>query len=186
MILPPLLFPPICWFQLKQSISVNGSYVKQSLMNRFWLKAPGQPMLMVVPVVHIGRTRTLSETEIAYTDNWPIRMERSIESCYRKSAYFEHYFPEVQAILHQRFEKLIDLNLATTALISKGFGLSIANGLVTEPFDFPESIFPSKPFIQDTSELPRFQLFGAFIPGLSGLDALFNYGPETRQWISEK
>lgn len=183
MILPPLLFPPIRWFQLQQSISLNGSYVKQSLMNRFWLKAPGQPMLMIVPVVHIGRTRTLSETEIAYKDNWPIRMERSIESCYRKSAFFEHYFPEVQAILNQRFEKLTDLSLASTTLLSKGFGLGLLNVSGVEPFDFPENIFPPRPFPQDLSELPRFQLFGEFVPGLSGLDALFNYGPETRQWI---
>lgn len=152
-------------------------------MNRFWLKAPGQAMLMIVPVAHIGRTRTFSETEIVYTDNWPVRMERSIESCYRKSAYFEHYFPEVQNVLNQRFSNISEMNLASIALLSRGFGLNQPVERTLDTFEFPETIFPSRPSGPDPLEPPRYQLFGDFVPGLSGLDVLFNYGPEASLWV---
>jgi len=184
--LPPLLFPPLSWFQSMETISLEGNLVKQSLMNRFWIKAPSQPMLLIVPVAHIGRTRKFSETTIVYQDSWPVRMERSIESCYRKSAYFEHYFPEIQQLLRHPFEKIQELNIASISLVAKGMGLSTKWNYSTEPFEFSEKMFPSRPNQEDENEPGRFQLFEPFVSGLSSLDALFHYGPDARQFVIRK
>ncbi len=184
--LPPLLFPPLAWFQSMGTISLEGNLVKQSLMNRFWIKAPSQPMLLIVPVAHIGRTRKFTETTIVYQDSWPVRMERSIESCYRKAAYFEHYFPEIQTLLQTPFEKLQELNLASLSLLAKGMGLSTKWNYSTEPFEFSENIFPPRPNQEVEKEPARYQLFGSFVSGLSSLDALFHYGPDARQCFIQK
>jgi hypothetical protein len=180
---PPLLFPPLSWFQSVETISLEGNLVKQSLMNRFWIKAPGQPMVLIVPVAHIGRTRKFSETTIVYQDSWPVRMERSIESCYRKAAYFEHYFPEIQKLLQTPYDKLQEMNLASLFLLAKGMGFPSQFNYSSDPFVFPENVFPSRPNAVSEHESPRYQLFGPFVPGLSSLDALFHYGPDTKQYL---
>jgi hypothetical protein len=175
MLLPPLFFPPILWFEKVKHLSVNGALVKQSLMNRCWIKSPGQPLALIVPVEHIGRPRSFEETRVVYRENWPIRMERSIETYYRKSAYFEHYFPEIQKLLNNRYELLSDLNMATVRLLYQAIHRPFPE-IRQEPFQFFETDFPPKPSAFVSVENERFQLYGNFVSGLSSLDILFHYG----------
>jgi hypothetical protein len=175
MILPPLFFPPINWFLKAEQISLNGPLVKQSLMNRCWIKTPGQALALIVPVEHIGRPRSFQETRPVYRENWQIRMERTLETFYRKSAFFEHYFPEIQKIIHTRFDTLSELNMASVSFVFQALGAPLPP--ITESvFVFPETDFPPDPTRFSGFEKERFQLYGPFIPGLSVLDVLFHDG----------
>lgn len=148
-------------------------------MNRCWIKSPQGAMPLILPVAHTGSPRTLEEVKLVYQENWPLRMERSLSACYRKSAYFEYYFPDIQALLHRRHEGLWAFCLEGIEIMARASG-KIPPPLRTDalPFEFSEKTFPPRPDLQEDSEKSHFQLFGPFIPGLSGLDALFHYGPD--------
>jgi len=169
-------------------ISLQGRYVKQSLMNRCWIKTASGIQALVIPMVHTGNPREFKEAGISYQENWPQRFSRTLMAAYKKSAYYDYYFPEFSELFNSRPDTLSELNLSCTSILWKVMGKNnypeINN---SEKFTFSEIDYPPRPHTETipACESDRFQLFGDFIPGLSALDVLFHYGPSASEYLSD-
>lgn len=152
-------------------------------MSRCWIKTPGNPLALILPVAHTGEKRKLDAARIVSQENWQIRYLRSIESNYRKSAYFEQYFPEVEQIVLADTSLLSEINQLSCRFLWEKFRLGKFPEICAENFIFPEDLLPSDPLKHPDAEQdiePWYQLYGDFVPGLSSLDILFHEGPEAQ------
>jgi hypothetical protein len=181
-ILPPLFCPPVQWFaQLCKSdilISETGTLQKQSLLNRCWIKTAQGPFSLTLPLIHTGAARRYEEARISYHENWPVRMLRTFTTNYRKSAYFEYYYPDLEAILLAKPEYLHSLNHELMVWMCRVFQLTPVFQEPAIDFRLDEIMYPPTLSSIALSEVPYFQLYGDFIQGLSALDLLFHYGPD--------
>lgn len=68
--------------------------------------------LLMVPIKHDGK-KSIDRTEVQYRDDWVGEHLKTLEIFYRKSPNFKTIFPEIQAIITQKFKTLGQLNSAT-------------------------------------------------------------------------
>jgi hypothetical protein len=113
-----------------------------------------------------------------------------LESAYKASPYFYHYYDYLRPIYEGHFERLVDLNDAALQAVLKM--LKVKKEIVhTTDYvreaenDFREAFSPKKPF--DVNLFPTYyQVFSEkfpFAPDLSILDLIFNEGPEAMAYL---
>ena len=140
---------------------------------------------LTVPVVKVNGNHTLTkDIEISYKESWQQVHLRCLESAYRKSAYFDYYFPYFEKIYKQKFSTLIELNDYCLKVILKLIKVKKEYSY-TEDFekiignnDYRVSL--SKDETNKKEMKPYYQVFAdrhGFISNLSIVDLLFNEGP---------
>ena len=169
------------------------NYQKQSYRNRCRFYAADGVQALTYPIIHEGGTHKLpiSEIKIDWSTPWLQQHERAIVSAYRTSAYFEYYQDELFAILENRPERLLDLNMDLLRFFIEKTGLSVDLRLTSEysrdvdMTDLREAIHPKRPntILRNLAlEKPYFQVFSrkhGFQSDLSIMDLLFNEGPDS-------
>ncbi len=197
-VVPISPIPPIAFFKLgltHGNLVVDGKehYVKQTIRNRYHiLTANGIIGLTMNVKSQNGERLSTENIGIDHGKPWVRTHLRAIESAYRSSPYFEHYFPEVSAILESQSETLGSLFESSfpkwQKLLKTSFDWSFSERYIEEsakydlriraksPLDFPNSLH-SKPYIQVFSD--RFD----FASNLSIIDLLFNLGPEANSYL---
>ncbi len=79
--------------------------------NRNYIKSSEGTVLLTVPAYNkFGQN--FSEVKIVNSENWSKKHRTSIKLNYQKTPYFDKYWPHIEAILSEKWEKLIDLNIA--------------------------------------------------------------------------
>ena len=143
------------------------------------------------------KRKPVKDVKIANEENWQVIHWRTLESSYRRSAFFEYFEDEFYPIYHdKKFEYLVDLNITLQELICNLLGISsnytksreyitVDEGMI----DGRELIHPKRNYEDDSSFTPvkYFQVFDdkhGFIPNLSILDLLFNQGPQSLTYIN--
>ena len=72
--------------------------------DRLWLS---------VPLRGVTRGRTPgTEATVSREEPWPQAHRRAIDTCYRAAPYFEHYFPQVRALLEGEHDSLAAYGIA--------------------------------------------------------------------------
>ncbi len=179
------------------------NYQKQSYRNRCRFYAADGVQALSFPIIHEGGTHKLpiSEVRVDYSTPWLQQHKRAIVSAYRTSAYFEYYQDELFAVMDERPERLIDLNMALLRFFIEKTGLAVdlrmtseyspegiaagGDGSVAVCDDLREVIHPKRPngILADLGlEKPYFQVFSrkyGFKSDLSIMDLLFNEGPDS-------
>lgn len=202
-ILSTAYFPPIQFFsKLKHNGTIllekHETYPKQTYRNRCEIYSANGRMALTIPIVKPKGNRTpIDEVLIDHSDPWATKHWRAIESAYRRSAYFELLEYEFAPFYQKEWPSLWDFNQATIDKAIEIFGLKIEI-IETDSFvkiypsnvsDFRNSISPKLNFAKSDLDLnpkPYFQVFSekfGFIPNLSILDLIFNYGPEGREYF---
>ncbi|MCQ2184810.1 MAG: WbqC family protein [Bacteroidales bacterium] len=174
------------------------NFQKQSWRNRCRILSASGPEDLLVPIIHRDGTHDgipITEIEIDYSTNWPLRHERAIVSAYRSAAYFDYYADSFLEILRSRPATLWELDIRYTGWLLEKFSIRKGPVPLTEDFTAPGTtteeescygrdlrylIHPKKPELTQAREY--FQVFGSrfgFTPGLSSIDLLFNEGPES-------
>lgn len=191
--------PPVQYFrELKgqSAVLIDGHehFVKQTLRNRTHILSPNGIQSLIIPVVHAKRTNTaLNEIRIANQVNWQQQHWRSLESAYRRSAFFEFYADDLEPFYSCKFELLFEFNLKLLKWMMEQFQLTcdlkFADNFIKHP---NETIVDLRPFCDagnpesDTYTTPYPQVFsykGGFTPGLSAFDLIFNMGPACRSYL---
>ena len=213
MLLTTAYFPPAAWFALTARdftlspdrvlpsavyLEASENYQKQSYRNRCYILAADGPQMLQVPVVH-GADPAITAVRVDYSTPWVVRTERALDTAYETSAWYEYYRDGLFALLEREPRTLWELNLSLIEWVLERTGvactLSPTAGFAapgTVPDDYRSRIHPKRP---DTvlAELgldkPYYQVFrdrlGAFTPGLSILDLLFNEGPDSILWLKK-
>ena len=167
------------------TIELFETYQKQSCRTRTDVMTANGIQTLTVPVVKINGNHTLTkDIEISYKEPWQQVHPRCLESAYRKSAYFDYYFPYFEKIYKQKFNTLIELNDYCLKVILKLIKVK-KDYFYTEDFekiidnnDYRISL--SKNEANKIEMKPYYQVFAdrhGFISNLSIVDLLFNEGP---------
>ena len=166
-------------------IEIWETYHKQTYRNRCRVMTANGVESLSVPVVKVNGNHTMTkDVAISYKEPWQQIHRRCLESAYKASPYFDHYYPYLEPLFSQQFERLIELNDAALKAILKM--LKVKKDIFhTEDYahevenDLREAFSPKDPI--DHSAFPAYyQVFSTkfpFAPDLSILDLIFNEGP---------
>ena len=173
-------------------IEIFETYHKQTYRNRCRVMTANGVQSLSVPVVKVNGNHTMTkDMTVSYVEPWQQIHRRCLESAYKAAPYFDHYFPYLEPIFEERFERLIDLNDAALQAVLKMLKtkkeiVHTTDYLKTVDNDLRE-VFNPKAKV-DPSLFPEYyQVFSAkfpFAPDLSVLDLIFNEGPEAAAVIA--
>lgn len=172
-------------------IEICETYHKQTYRNRCRVMTANGVESISVPVIKVNGNHTMTkDIAISPIEPWQHIHSRCLESAYKASPYFDHYYDYLSPIFEDRFERLVDLNDAALKAVLKM--LKVKKEIVyTSDYiresenDLREAFSPKKPF--DTSLFPTYyQVFSEkcpFAADLSILDLVFNLGPEAMDYL---
>ena len=128
---------------------------------------------------------------ISPIEPWQHIHSRCLESAYKASPYFDHYYDHLRPIFEGHFERLIDLNDAALQAVLKMLKVDKeivhTTDYVREVENDLREAFSPKKTTEDTSFPEYYQVFGTkfpFVPDLSVLDLVFNEGPEAMNYFT--
>ncbi|MBO5848435.1 MAG: WbqC family protein [Bacteroidales bacterium] len=191
-IFPTAYLPSIEYISLfskteNASIEIFETYQKQSCRTRCNVMTANGAQTLTVPVIKTNGNHTLTkDIEISYKESWQQVHLRCLESAYRKSAYFDYYFPYLEKIYKQKFNTLIELNeysmKAILKLLKIKKEISYTNDFekITDEKDYRIAL--SKNEVNKEGMPEYYQVFSdrhGFISNLSIVDLLFNEGPNS-------
>jgi hypothetical protein len=198
-IFPIFYIPPVSYFSgIKQfnykfQLEVQEHFPKQTYRNRASIYSPNGTLDLMVPVIKGSKVHTkVKDVKISDEFKWQRLHWKSLESCYRNSAYFEYYEDEFYKFYTNKYNFLYDLNIELFQWVLKqlklNFNLQFTEEYVKfydEGFDFrSEFKVNSKQLGSDAK--PYFQVFDdreGFKPNLSIVDLLFNQGPQAKSYF---
>ena len=168
-------------------------YQKRSYRNRSLISSPNGALNLSVPLLK-GKNNALpmDEVSIAYHDNWEKKICRAIQSSYGKTAFFQHYFDELEDIFKSQPSTLLDLNTRILKWLLEGYQIDCdlkytksyqeAELLDPQITDFRNLIQANKQS-EDLNfhELPYPQVFEGkigFLKQVSAIELLFTQGPQ--------
>ena len=168
------------------SIELFETYQKQSCRTRTNVMTANGVQTLTIPVIKTNGNHTLTkDIEISYKESWQQVHLRCLESAYRKSAYFDYYFPYFEKIYKQKFNTLVELNdfclktILKIMKVKKDYSFTTDFEKITDEKDYRISLSKGTNKIEIK---PYYQVFAdrhGFIPNLSIVDLLFNEGPNS-------
>ena len=100
-------------------------YTRKDWRNRNKIRTKEGWIFLSVPVFTKNkRFQLINEAQIDNEETWKKKHLHSLEINYRKTAYFEEYFPELREIYGKDWNYLADLDIEITAWLSKKFGIA--------------------------------------------------------------
>lgn len=197
-VIKPLLIeahymPSIAWMKTitgheQVVLDTASNFVKASYRNRAHVLGANGQLTLSVPLAS-GRSQrsTMGDIVISYDENWQKNHWMTIVSCYRRSAYFEFFEDSFALFYEQRFNTLMELNMAAVTLICKLLKIPVQFTFTenyipegtTDYLDLRNQIMPRNLAPLNLTFKPYMQVFSDRFPfheNLSILDALFNQG----------
>jgi hypothetical protein len=172
------------------------NFIKQTYRSRCDIYSPNGLLTLSIPLEKRNKRQLVKDIKISYEYNWQTLHWRSLESCYRRSPFFEYFEDDFRNYFeNKKFEFLIDLNEAlqeeVLALLKLKANYSFSTeykSSYTDADDFRNIISPKKSLELDPNftTKPYNQVFEqrhGFIPNLSILDLLFNEGSRAMNYI---
>ncbi|TYR33362.1 WbqC family protein [Sphingobacterium phlebotomi] len=198
LLLPAFYLPPVSYFHIIQQseepllMERFEYYPKQTYRTRAKIATANGVLDLIVPILH-GRKEhvPIKDTRINYDFSWQRLHWLSIQSAYRRSAYFEYYEDDFARFYEQKYDFLFDFNIEQLQLLLKCIKIKRPIAFTEtytpriEPLDYRETIHPKKNSLLEYPK-PYYQVFEekhGFLPDLSVVDLLFNQGPQSRNYL---
>ena len=204
-ILATTYFGPVQWYQKLNRfdgvlMEQHEHFLKQTYRNRCVIATTQGVQALTVPVeAPVGEGVSLSKTEIkdvriSNHGKWRTEHWNALQSAYGESPFFEFYEDDIRPFFEDRWEFLLDFNMAITEKmcelldihphieLTSSYQNSLPIGEGWGETDFRTVIHPKHPQEDsDFSPKPYYQVYKerfGFLPNLSILDLLFNMGNE--------
>lgn len=171
------------------SFEVWDNFEKQTYRNRMYILGPNGKQMLGVPVLRSGKMLT-REVPIDYKEDWVGLHQKSMDTAYMSSPFYEYYRDELFDVLNQKFKFLQDLQMASHEFImqaldeQKAYTSTKAFSTDNNPSDFRGLIQAKK---ENNEGMPIYvQVFSnrfGFEPNLSVLDLIFNEGPSAPRYL---
>ena len=198
-LLPMFYLPPVAWFSQLNThcpdilIEKEEHFPKQTYRNRANIYSPDGMLSLVVPVVKGSKVHTkVKDVKISYDFRWQRLHWMSLESCYRRSAYFEYYEDDLAPFYQKQFNFLFDFNEQLLHLLLKAVKIKAVpqNTETYEPV-YPPGVVDLRKDISakkepEVQQKPYFQVFEerhGFLKNLSIVDLLFSQGPHSINFL---
>lgn len=165
------------------------NFERQTYRNRMYILGPNGKQMLNIPVVKQGRIKT-SEVLIDYKYDWIDLHQKSLDTAYRSSPFYEFYREDILRVLNQKFDKLQNLQFAAHDWVMEALDEESTYTKTSEftmevsGKDYRELIKAKKEIIPDYPAY--YQVFAnryGFTPNLSILDLLFNEGPSSARYL---
>ena len=204
-ILATTYFGPLQWYQKLNRfdgvlMEQHEHFLKQTYRNRCVIATTQGVQALTVPVeAPVGEGLALSKTSIkdvriSNHGKWRTEHWNALQSAYGESPFFEFYEDDIRPFFENRWEFLLDFNMAITEKmcelldihphieLTSSYQNSLPIGEGWGGADFRTVIHPKHPQEDsDFSPKPYYQVYKerfGFLPNLSILDLLFNMGNE--------
>ena len=174
-------------------VEIWETYHKQTYRNRCRVMTANGVESLSVPVIKVNGNHTMTkDITISPTEPWQHIHSRCLESAYKASPYFDHYYDYLKPIFEGHFERLVDLNDAALQAVLKMLKVNKEIVHTTDYVheaenDLREVFSPKKPI--DSRLFPTYyQVFSEKFPfaaDLSVLDLIFNEGPEATNYLKQ-
>jgi len=204
LLMPTAYLPPVsymAWLSVADEIEVeiHETYPKQTLRNRCTIASTNGPLNLSIPVEKpLGNHTPTNLIRASNHTHWKRQHWKSIESAYRKAAYFIHYNDVLEPYYASNLNEslLVEWNMILLQSLCKAIGLEKKISYTSTFVKIPEGIIDLRSALNsknfERTQLPEdvnityFQSFSekyGFLPNLSIIDALFHLGPDTLQYI---
>lgn len=194
-VFPICYLPPVSYFvQLlrHKEIILDGQehFVKQTYRSRAKILGVNKVQDLIVPVTRSSRM-PMNEVSIVYDGRWQFEQWHSIVSAYRSAPFFEHYDYKLEPVFKQQPTLLVEHNLnllkVITGLLKMDFNPVVSADYIepsSEIIDLRSEFTPKKETDLKLAEYTQvFAEKHPFQANLSILDAVFNLGPETLDYL---
>lgn len=181
----------------KVIIDIGEHYERQSYRTRTSIVGPnGRQDLTVQIARRSGEKMPMATVGLSYIETWPQQHVHAIRSAYGNTPWFIHYIDAIEAVLLKKYDRLVDLDLATMRLGMEWLGLR-TEVEITEHYvqsaeqhallDLRAALHPKRP-LPAPLEAPRSypQIFAdrhGFQGRLSVIDLVCNCGPEAARIV---
>jgi len=113
-ILQPSYLPWLGYFEQLAHADVfvfldDVQYTRSDWRNRNRIKTPRGPAWITVPVQRTGLQKTIADTYIDYTSDWPVRHLNLLRENYRRAPHFDEVMAIIERRLLARAVRLVDL-----------------------------------------------------------------------------
>ena len=187
-------------------IDIGEHYERQSYRTRTSIVGPNGEQDLVVPIARRsdafaglrrpkGEKMPMKDVGLSYVESWPQQHVHAIRSAYGQTPWFIHYIDEIESVLLKKYDRLVDLDLATMSLAMKWLGLT-TDVQVSETYiekhdgliDLRSTLHPKKTLPAEIASAPPYQQVFAdrhgFVSRMSVIDLVCNCGPEARAVIT--
>ena len=179
-------FPCIAWYKMflrNENIQIEQHeyFVRKSFRNRAVIAGPNGLITLSIPLKG-GRNQknVMKDIEISYDENWQTVHWKTIESCYRRSPYFEYYAEDIKMLFEKKHHFLVDYNIQCLQLVNQLLQVK-KEFVLTEKYEkIPidtwvdaRNVFDENTDMQLPSYIQVFQDRIGFKSNLSILDMLF-------------
>ncbi|MES2064845.1 MAG: WbqC family protein [Bacteroidota bacterium] len=197
-VLPMFYLPPVDYFTkliaFKPDVVFEQveHFPKQTYRNRANIYSPDGVQTLTVPIVKGSKNHTKTkDVRISYDFRWQRAHWMGLQTCYRRSAYFEYYEDDFAPFYEKQPTFLLDYNTQLLELLFRllKFKQEIA---FTDTY---EAAYPGLTDLRnafsakntpDAQQKPYFQVFEereGFLTNLSIVDLLFNQGPQAVNYL---
>lgn len=158
------------------------TYQKQSPRNHFWIAAANGSLKLTVPVKKETKKGPLDKVELDYSEPWQKKHWQAIETAYRNAPFYEYYGYRFEEIWFEDHKLLSEKSVLLNEMFMKQVGVELMA---------PQVRFEPKRTLDHLSQWdevnrPWNQIFEerhGFQQSLSGIDLLFNEGPDAWKWL---
>ncbi len=199
LVLPVFYLPPIDYIaQWRQQNAKEHllekweHYPKQTYRNRASIYSANGKLDLIIPVQKgRGMHTVMKDVKINYESDWQRLHWMSLQTCYRKSAYFEYYEDDFAPFYETKHTFLLDFNLGLLDLVFRKLKWPVEYGLTESYRDYEasenfRSTFSAKKADTGLKRKPYMQVFEdrhGFLENLSIVDLLFNQGPASTAYL---
>lgn len=164
--------------------NVGTKIPKKSYVNRMIIATADGLQTLSIPLEG-GRGNYLpfDKVQISYSERWQHKHKMAIISAYAKSPYFEYYGDTLLECYQEEEPSLITFNLKLHEKISKLLKISPQIVCTSSQATFPDSAFIPNEYATLEPYPQVFRNKYVFQSDLCILDALFNLGPKTKDYL---
>jgi hypothetical protein len=168
-------------------------FEKRSYRNRAHILGANGVLRLSIPLERGKHQHSkMKDVKISYNERWHDLHWQSFTSAYRRSPFFEYYEDNFKKFYAQKYESLLDYNFQLIQTISKilktELPIIFADKYYTkteiDAIDYRSFILPNQsPLIIAEQYTQVFSDRFSFEPDLCVLDALFNLGNRTKDYL---
>ncbi len=158
----------------KVMIDIGEHYERQSYRTRTSIIGPNGKQDLVVQIARrSGEKMPMRSVGLSYSESWPHQHVHAIRSAYGQTPWFIHYIDEIEAVVMKKYDRLVDLDLASMRLAMKWLGLKTEVEVSEEYIESRESRVvsrePEVPLVYSrlTTHDSRLDLRSSFQPKLA-------------------
>lgn len=179
------------WVKSTHYIDTHENFQKQTFRNRARIYGANGAIVLSVPVKSGSQKIKITDVEISNIEPWQRDHWKTLVSAYQASPFFEYYSFLLEPIFQKKYDSLWEFNLDIHHIVLQCLQLPIQKQF-TESFvpikrNDLRTIYTSKKPHPKSNTFPQYQQVFSydkpFISDLSILDALFNLGPETEDYL---